>query len=62
MPGRRCEARGRVSLAVKAFVFLNDADTEGSPLFGGEALTERPTYAELEREINRAYSNSALGA
>lgn len=39
----------------KAFVFLNDGDTEGSPLFGGEALTERPTYAELEREINRAY-------
>lgn len=38
----------------RAFAFLSDADAEGAPLFGGEPLPERPAYAALEREINRA--------
>ena len=46
---------GSRTVGWRAFVFLDDKDSRGTPLFEGKTLPERPEYTELEKEINRAH-------
>jgi hypothetical protein len=53
--GEEVKLVGAKTTGWRAYVFLDDADTKGLPLFDSQTLPERPEYRAIEKEINRLF-------